>query len=294
MKPARFQYLGPSTVEEAVTQLAEHGDGARILAGGQSLVPMMNLRLAKPAVLVDINRVTSLGAIRADASELSLGATVRQGAALRDAMVSRAAPLVVHALRLVGHPQNRARGTVVGSLAHHDPAAELPAVAVALGATITAVSVGGTRSIAAEEFFLEHYTTVLAPDEMATEVRFPVAGAGSGAAFEEICRREGDFALVGVAAQLTIENGRVGDARIALAAVARRPIRARRTEATLRGQQISADRVAEAARLTTEEEGVEPVSDIHASDRYRLEVLPVVAERAIIAAWTRASLATAI
>lgn len=291
MKPAPFRYLAPSTLEEAVTQLSEHGESARVLAGGQSLVPMMNLRLAQPSILVDVNRIEGLNQIHADAIGLWFGATVRQAEALRDPDVSQHGPLVVQALRLIGHPQNRARGTVVGSLAHHDPAAELPTVAVALGATVTAVSVRGKRSIAAEDFFLDHYATALAPDEVASEVLFPLAPRESGAAFEEICRRQGDFALVGVAAQVMIEDGLVANANVALAAVAGRPVRARRVEAALRGQRITADLVAEIARLTTEEEGVNPVTDIHASARYRLRVLPVVAERAITAAWTRASLA---
>lgn len=288
MKPARFDYFSPTTVDEAAALLAEHGDEARILAGGQSLVPMMNLRLAQPRVLVDINRIGGLGTVESDAAYLSFGATVRQGVALVDESVSRHGPLLVEAIRLIGHPQNRARGTVVGSLAHHDPAAELPAVAVALGATVTAVSVDGKRSITAEDFFVDHYTTALDANEMAAEVRFPSAPSGTGAAFEEVCRREGDFALVGVAAQVTVEDGEITDARVALAAVAGRPVRARKTETALRGARVTSEVAAEAAQLTTDEEGIEPMSDIHAPARYRLSVLPIVAERAISKALSRA------
>ena len=177
---------------------------------------------------------------------------------------------------------------VVGSLTHHDPAAEMPAVAVALDAEVMAVSSRGTRSIAAKEFFVSHYTTSLEPDEVATHVRFPSARPNTGAAFEELCRRTGDFALVGVAANLTVEDGRVVEARIALSAVAGRPVEARKTEGGLTGQSFTAETIADVARLTTEEDGLEPGDDIHATSLFRLSVLPIVAERAISNAWARA------
>lgn len=289
MKPPRFDYYAPASVEEAVSLLAEYGDEARVLAGGQSLVPLMNMRLARPRVLVDINRIPDFGVRRLDDDEVALGATVRQGAALADPGLARYAPLVTAALRHVGHPQNRARGTVVGSLAHHDPAAELPAVAVALDAQVTAASDRGTRSIAAGEFFVAHYTTALEPQEVATEVRFPRAAPNSGAAVEEFCRRKGDFALVGVAAQLTLDDGHVADARLAFVAMASRPVRARKTEVALKGKAITPAVLADAVALTVEEEGLEPGDDIHASADFRLSVLPVIAGRAISSAWSRAT-----
>jgi CO/xanthine dehydrogenase FAD-binding subunit len=289
MKPSRFDYYAPASAEEAVSLLAEYGDEARVLAGGQSLVPLMNMRLARPRVLVDINRIPDFGVRRLDDGEVTLGATVRQGAALADLDLARLAPLVTAALRHVGHPQNRARGTVVGSLAHHDPAAELPAVAVALDAQVTAASDRGTRSIPAEEFFVAHYTTALEPQEVATEVRFPSAAPNSGAAFEELCRRTGDFALVGAAAQLTLDDDRVTDARLAFVAMAARPVRAYKTEGALKGKAITPEAIADAVQLTVEEEGLEPGDDIHASADFRLSVLPVIAERAISNAWSRAT-----
>jgi len=289
MKPSRFDYHAPSSAQEAVSLLAEHGDEARVLAGGQSLVPLMNMRLARPRVLVDINRIPDFGVRGLDDGQVTLGATVRQGAALADPELAQRVPLVTAALRHVGHPQNRARGTVVGSLAHHDPAAELPAVAVALDAQVTAARAGGTRSIPAEEFFVAYYTTALEPDEVATDVRFPTAAPNSGAAFEEFCRRTGDFALVGVAAQLTVDDGRVSEARLAFVAMADHPVRARKTEAALNGKAITPETVADAARLTVEEDGLEPADDIHAPASFRLSVLPVIAERAISRAWSRAT-----
>jgi aerobic carbon-monoxide dehydrogenase medium subunit len=287
VKPARFVYHAPASAEEALGLLAEHGDEARVLAGGQSLVPMMNMRLARPAVLVDINRIQDLGNRRVDDGGAVLGATVRQGRALADPELARLLPLMRAALRCVGHPQNRARGTIVGSLAHHDPAAELPTVAVALDAQVTAASERGTRAIPADRFFAGYYTTALEPDEMATEVRFPCAAPNSGAAFEELSRRSGDFALVGVAAQLTLDGARVADARVAIAAMADRPVRARKTEQALKGNAITLESIADVARLTAEEEGLHPGDDIHASADFRLSVLPVIAERAIASAWSK-------
>jgi aerobic carbon-monoxide dehydrogenase medium subunit len=289
VKPPPFDYYAPASAEEAVSLLAQHGDEARVLAGGQSLVPLMNMRLARPRVLVDINRIPDFGVYRLGEEEVTLGATVRQSTVLADPALARQVPLVTAALRYVGHPQNRARGTVVGSLAHHDPAAELPAVAVALDGQVTAASDRGTRSIPAEEFFLAYYTTALEPQEVATEVRFPSAAPNSGAAFEEFSRRSGDFALVGVAAQLTLKDGHVADVRVAFAAMADRPVRARKTEEALRGKAITPDTIADAVCLTVQEEGLEPGDDIHAPAEFRLSVLPVIAERAISSAWSRAN-----
>ena len=289
MKPSRFDYYAAASAQEAVSLLAEHGDEARVLAGGQSLVPLMNMRLARPTVLVDINRIPDFSVCGLDDDQVTLGATVRQGAALADPELARRVPLVTAALRHVGHPQNRARGTVVGSLAHHDPAAELPAVALALDAQVTAASARGTRSIPAAEFFVAYYTTALEPHEVATDVRFPAAAPNSGAAFEEFCRRTGDFALVGVAAQLTVDDGHVSDARLAFVAMADHPVRARKMEAALNGKAITPETVADAVRLTVEEDGLEPADDIHAPADFRLSILPVIAERAIWRAWSRAT-----
>ena len=228
MKPPRFDYHDPATVEETLALLARHGDGARVLAGGQSLMPMLNFRLARPAHVIDLNRVAGLDAIAgAEDGGLDIGALARQRALERSGLVAARCPLMAQAMPLVGHSQIRARGTLGGSLAHADPAAELPAVAVALDARLTLASARGRRTVAAEDFFVAALTTSLAPDEILTGVSFPPWPARTGASVLEVAIRRGDFALGGVAATLTLdERGRVGAARIVCFGVGPRPARA--------------------------------------------------------------------
>src|SRR5262244_4012527 len=203
MKPPRFQYHDPAAVGEALALLAEHGDGAKVLAGGQSLMPMLNFRLARPAHLVDVNRIAALAALAVAADGgLVLGALVRQRALERSALIRERCPLVAQALPLVGHPQIRARGTLGGSLAHADPAAELPAVMVALGARLTLESARGRRTVAADDFFVAALATALAPDELLTAIALPPWPARTGSSVQEVAVRRGDFALGGVAATL--------------------------------------------------------------------------------------------
>src|SRR3984957_8343887 len=224
MKPAPFDYYLPDTVEEALALMAEHGEEARPLAGGQSLVPMMNFRLARPSVLIDINRLTALATITRGAGTVRLGAMVREKAAERSEAVAAGVPLLACALPLIGHEAIRTRGTIGGSLSHCDPAAELPAVAVAAGALLTAVSAArGRRVIPAEDFFLSPFTTALAEDELLTEIEFPVSDGPTGAAFEEMARRHGDFAMVGVATMLGAVGGRIDAARVVLTGVSATP-----------------------------------------------------------------------
>jgi len=286
VKPAAFEYHAPHTVEEAVGLLAAHGDDAKVLAGGQSLVPMMNMRLARPAVIVDINRVQALNYLTQDGAHLVLGALCRQRTAERSALVARHCPLLVDALALVGHAQIRNRGTVVGSLAHADPAAELCAVLAALDGTVTAVGPEGTRSISADALFVSFLTTSLDPRELLTEARFPALPRGAGWAWKEIARRHGDFALAGVGVVLAFRGGGIAEARIALTGVGPTPVRATRAERALAGAAPS-DALWETAADAVRAD-LEPDGDIHASAEYRRHLAGVLTRRALSDAAARA------
>ena len=275
MKPPPFSYYAPTSVEEAVALLAEHGDDAKVLAGGQSLIPLLSLRLARPTALVDLNGVTELSFI----DGTTIGAMTRHRTVERSASVARDLPLLAAAVPFIGHAAIRTRGTVGGSLSHADPAAELPAVALALGATFTARSAKrGEREIAAADFFAGYFTTALEPDEILTRITFPRAQAPTGVSVQEMARRHGDFAMVAVAASVT----RDGDARIALINVADRPVRALEAEAAMK----AGSPVAEVASIATRD--LEPVSDLHASSAYRRSVASVLVRRALDDAMTKA------
>ncbi|HEY3062525.1 MAG TPA: FAD binding domain-containing protein, partial [Chloroflexota bacterium] len=227
MKPPPFEYVAPRTLDEAVHELAESDGEAKILAGGQSLIPLLNFRLARPTRLVDLNRIPSLAYVTPRNRGLAIGAMTRDAAVERDARVAETTPLLAEAIRWVGHAAIRSRGTVGGNLAHADPAAELPAVAVCLEATLTVVGPRGTRTVKAEDFFLGYLTTVLEPDEILTEAWYPAMAQRTGQAWLEFARRHGDFALAGVAVSLTIEHELVDNARIVLTGVGGKPVRAR-------------------------------------------------------------------
>jgi carbon-monoxide dehydrogenase medium subunit len=288
MKPVRFAYADPRTVEEAVALLGEHGDDARLLAGGQSLVPLLNLRLARPAVLIDLNRVAGLDAVAAAGAVLTIGAMARQRAVERDPAVRARCPLLADALALVGHPPIRHRGTVGGSLAHADPAAELPAVLACLGGELVARSRGGERVIPAGDFFRGLMTTALRPDEVLSEVRFHLPPPGAGWAILEMTRRHGDFALVGVAA--LVERGAdrtVREAHLALFGVGPTPVRATAAERVLAGQAPAPAVLQRAADLVVET--IRPDADLHASAEDRRRVAGVLTRRALALAverWT--------
>ena len=286
MKPPVFEYTAVRSIDEAVAELRQHGDAAKLLAGGQSLVPLLNMRLAAPERLIDLNRVPELAFITVRDGGLAVGAMTRQRAVERSTLAAAQVPLLADALPWVGHFQIRNRGTVGGSLSHADPAAELPAVALCLDARFTARGPAGVRTLAAGEFFVAQLTTALAPTELLTEVWFPAPPAGSGSAWIELARRHGDYALVGVAAVVTLAGDRVREARLALTGVGDRPVRARAAEARLAGESLTpsvlAD-VAEAAR-----QAIEPGSDIHASAAYRRHVAGVLVGRAIRLAAARA------
>jgi CO/xanthine dehydrogenase FAD-binding subunit len=284
VKPAAFAYHRPETIEQALDLLSEHGDEGKILAGGQSLVPAMNFRLAQPAALIDINRVPGLAFIEATpAGGVRIGATTRQRAAEQSTLVAARAPLLHQALPSIAHVQIRNRGTVGGSVAHADPAAELPAVMLALGARMHARSRRGERWIEAGDFFTGLLSTALAPDEILVEIELPPVPAGAGHAFHELARRSGDYALVGVAVQIARDpSGRVSAARIALLGVGEGPVLARTAAAALVGQIPTAEAVraaAEAVGADLDPHG--PHGDVHATPMYRRHLARVLVGRAL-------------
>ncbi len=289
MKPASFQYAAPATVEDTLALLRAHGAEGKVLAGGQSLVPLLNMRLARPSVIIDLNGVSELDYIRVEDGEVAIGAMTRQRTAERSPVVARALPLLADALPLVGHLQIRTRGTIGGSMAHADPAAELPAVLAALDGSVVVRGRRGARRLRAEAFFVSYLTTALRPDELLVEVRLP-AHQRHGTAFLEVSRRHGDYALVGVAAAVLMTGARCTQARLALTGVGPTPIRVPEAEAAVTGQTLTDDVLAEAGRIVTDR--VDPDGDIHASAAYRKEVAGVLVRRALRAAAARAAKTT--
>lgn len=287
MKPPPFEYVAPSELDEAVAVLSEHGDEAKVLAGGQSLMPLLSFRLARPSVLVDLNRVSGLGGVALDGDVLRIGAMTRQREVERLPGLRERCPMIVEAIEQIGHVTIRNRGTVGGSLAHADPAAEWTALALGLDAELDVAGPGGTRTIAADEFFVTYYTTTLAADEVLTQVRLSIPNGRSGSCFLELARRHGDFALVGVGALLSLDGaGAVADARVALIDVADRALRAAAVEAALRGREPSDAVLAEAAEHVTE--GMGGRTDVHASEEYRRHAARVLTRRALATALERA------
>lgn len=280
MKPPSFHYFAPDSLDEVVDLLAEHGEEAQILAGGQSLVPLLNRRVVHPAVLVDINRVEGLDGLTVTDGEVRIGALVRQHTAERSELVQERVPILAEATGYVGHLAVRHRGTVAGSVAFAEPAAELPATVLALGATMVARNAQGERAIAADEFFTGWYQTALHPDELLAEVRVPAPRAGTGAAFVEFAVRDQDAPVCGVAALLTLDDhGRCLQARVALCGVSSRPLRAPAAETVLEDERLDAEVVAEAARRAADD--VEFVTSLHASAAYRQRLAPVLTRRAL-------------
>lgn len=288
MKPAAFAYHRPDTLDEALALLADTGYDGKVLAGGQSLVPAMNFRLAQPAILVDLNRVTDLAYVRLDGNRLRVGAMTRHRTVERSDVVATHVPLLAETMPWIAHPQIRNRGTIGGSLAHADPAAELPAVMLALGATVVARRARDERRIPIADFFTGLFTTVLEPGEIVVEIDIPAMAPRTGTAFEEIARRHGDFALVGVAATVTLDaNGACADARVALLSVGERPVLARQGAQSLIGRSLDDTACAEAAQVAAETE-IDPVDDLHASAEYRRHLARVLVRRALVKAAARA------
>ena len=285
MKPAPFLYYAPRSLPEALALLAEHGD-AKPLAGGQSLIPAMNFRLAQPAALVDLNAVNELTFVREERGELRIGALTRHRTLETHPLVARFAPLIAETMPHVAHPQIRTRGTVGGSLAHADPAAELPAAMTTLGARLRVVGPAGERWVPAGEFFTGLFATVLEPGELLAEIAVPAAPARTGWAFDEVARRHGDYALVGAAAMVTLTaDGRCAEVRVTLLSVGEGPV-VPAGVAALRGQVPTAGAVTAAAAAAAAE--IDPPSDIHASAAYRRRLARVLVERTVTRALSRA------
>jgi carbon-monoxide dehydrogenase medium subunit/6-hydroxypseudooxynicotine dehydrogenase subunit alpha len=279
LKPPVFDYHDPATVEEALDLLAVHGDDGKVLAGGQSLVPLLNFRLAHPEHLIDVNNIGELSGIKREGGRLRIGALTRQSMLERSALVADNWPLLTEALSFVAHAQIRNRGTVGGSVAHADPAAELPVAFLASDADFIVKSKRGERTIPATDFFVTHLTTTMEPDELMVAIEVPAPPEGAGYAFTEFARRHGDFALGGAAVLLAAEGRTCTAAAVGLLAAAPTPLRAAGAEEALIGSELSQDGAEAAAKRAVE--GIDPTGDIHGSSEYRRGLIEVMVRRAI-------------
>lgn len=282
MIPAAFDYVRAGTVDEAVAALVESGDDAKVLAGGQSLLPLLRLRLAYPSVVIDIGRVPELRGVREDGAAVVIGAMTTHYEVLHDPLIRQHCGLVAEATATVADPAVRHRGTFGGALAHADPAGDLPAVALALDAEMVVQGPGGRRTVPAAEFFVDYLTSALAPDEVLVEVRLPKLAGPWGYRYEKFQRVAQAWAIVGVAAAVRRDNGSIGEARIGLTNMGTTPIRARATEAALAGVAAQEGAVAAAAEHAAEE--AEPSSDLNAQADYREHLARVLTRRAVLAA----------
>ncbi|RME01489.1 MAG: xanthine dehydrogenase family protein subunit M [Calditrichaeota bacterium] len=289
MKPAPFKYLAPTSVEEALFLLARYGDEAKVLAGGQSLVPTMNFRLLQPSILIDLNRVQELFYIRAEKSQqLLIGAMTRQREVERSTRVDKLAPLVTETLPFVAHPQIRNRGTIGGSLAHADPAAELPAVMVALSAKFRLQRQGAQREVPAEDFFLGPFETALQPGELLMEIAIPPLPPRYGWAFREVARRHGDYAMAGLAVVIGLDEAQIcKDVRLVYLSMGEGAQRARTAEKLLAGEKLTPKLIHEAAE-TAADQDLDPPADIHASTEFRRHLAKVLTVQALEQAIKRA------
>jgi aerobic carbon-monoxide dehydrogenase medium subunit len=279
VKPPPLLWLRAESIDSALDGLARYGDEAKVIAGGQSLVPLLNFRLARPGVLVDVNRIRELSYVHAEDGTLTIGALTRQREIERSPVAARACPLLSQSMRHIGHAQIRNRGTVGGSLAHADPAAELPAVAVALDAEIVAARPGGERAIPAREFFVGPLMTVLEPDELVVAVRVRIR-PGAKAAFREVARRAGDFALAGLAAEVELDaRGTVEAASLAALGVGGTPVRLTAAEQALEGRELGAEAIEDAAGAAAAE--VEPPADVFAEPAYRRQLVSTLVRRTL-------------
>lgn len=290
MKPAPFEYLVPDSLEAALAMLAEHGEDAKLLAGGQSLVPAMNFRLVQPGVLIDLNRLDDLVYVHpADGGGIRIGAMTRQSRLESDALVSEHAPLIAETVPHIAHPQIRNRGTFGGSLAHADPAAELPVVALALEASLKIQSSEHQRTVAAKDFFQGMFTTDLAPDEMLVEVEIPPMAAKTGWSFMEIARRQGDYAMMGIAALVNLdEDGRCQKARLVYLNAGDGPVSAVEAARLVEGEYYSQAVIESAANKAAEEE-IDPPGNVHATAAFQRHLAKVLTSRALNQAFRRAN-----
>jgi CO/xanthine dehydrogenase FAD-binding subunit len=287
MKPAAFEYVAADSVDAAVAALAAAGGEAKIIAGGQSLVPMLNFRLLRPSILVDINRIPKLAFVEESENAIHVGALTRHHQLETSPVIARHLPVLGAAMTHVAHLAIRNRGTIGGSLAHGDPAAELPMLVLLLDAELHVASSFGTRTVAARDFFRSALTVDLAAGDLVTAIVLPKLPPRTGWGFEEVARRHGDFALAAVAATVTVSDGAIVQARLALTGVGATALRATEAETLLTGQALEPDltgRVVDAVRAA-----IEPETDLHASSDYRRHLAGVLAGRALAAAWRRAT-----
>ncbi|MFG2002609.1 FAD binding domain-containing protein [Spirillospora sp. NPDC048911] len=282
MIPPSFDYIRPSSVEEAVSALSQAGEDAKVLAGGQSLMPLLRLRLAYPDALIDLDRVESLRQIRSENGDLFIGAMATHHQVVRDPLVLEHAPLIAKATATVADPAVRHRGTFGGSLAHADPAGDLPAVALALDAVFLVRSVRGDREIPAADFFVDWMTSAMEPDELLVGVRVPKLGPGWGAHYEKFHRTAQAWAIVGVACAVRRERGAIEDARVALTNMGPAPVRATEVERFIEGRSVSENSFRAASERAAE--GTEPPGDLHGSAEYRTHLAQVLTARALTAA----------
>jgi carbon-monoxide dehydrogenase medium subunit len=282
MKPAPFEYYAPTTVEEALARLAEHGGEAKPLAGGQSLIPIMNFRLAQPSVLVDLNNIPELSYVRGDEKGgVLVGAMARHTMVGQDPLIAKRAPLVHEAIPNIGTPQVRTRGTFGGSLSHSDPSAELATITVALNGRFRLRSQKGERWVPASEFFIGSFTSVLEPEELLVEIKLPSLPERSGWSLREVARRHNDFALIGVAAVVGLDkNGSCSEARIVFLSAGDRPVEALQAVHVLKGQKPTAEAI-EAAADKAASADIDPGSDIHATAEFRRHLAKVLSRRAL-------------
>ncbi|HUK22993.1 MAG TPA: xanthine dehydrogenase family protein subunit M [Terriglobales bacterium] len=287
MIPPAFEYLRPKTIPEAISLLQQHGEDAKILSGGQSLIPMMKLRLARPAFLVDINRIAGLAYIKEEGGFLKIGALTREADLEASPLIQSKYPIILDTAHVIADPQVRNMATVAGNLAHGDPANDHPATMLALGAQIVAMGAKGERVVAIEEFFLSVFTTALQPGEILTEIRIPAPPAHSGGAYFKLERKVGDFATAAVAAQVTLDGkGLCQKAGIGLTNVGPAPIKARKAEDFLRGKRLDAANIAQAAQLAAED--AQPSADLRGPAEYKKGLVKELARRALTRAAERA------
>jgi len=284
MKPPKFDYYDPRSLDEALALLDRHSDDAKVLAGGQSLMPLLNMRLARPSIVVDINQIEELNYVRASDSGIAIGAIARQRALQTEKLIAERVPILREGAYYIAHPQIRSRGTICGSIAHADAAAELPALALALDAEMILTSAKAARTVGAKAFFQSFFTTALKANEILTEVRFPAPPKDSAWSVLEISRRHGDFAIAGIIAGLVLESNRevIAYARLVYFGVGPTPIRVTAAEEALIGQSAS-ESVFEAAAQSAKQ-GIDPTSDIHATEEYRRALAATLTKRALRAA----------
>jgi len=288
MKPASFEYYAPDSIEQALDLMSQYAGDAKILAGGQSLVPAMNFRVVQPSVLIDLNRVTGLSYVREDDRVIRIGAMTRERELEFNALISRWAPLLKEAAPHIAHPQIRNRGTIGGSIVNADPAAELPVLMLALSARLKAKSVSGERWIDAQDFFMGMFTTALEPDEILVEIELPASLSRTGWSFMEVAPRAGDYALMGVAALVTLDqNGKCEGARLVYLNAGEGPVEAKEAEKLLIGESLDNRLIESAASLVSEKE-LNPFGNIHASSEFQRHLANVLTKKALKQATQRA------